>query len=437
MGLRPLVGRFLALFVVMALLAACRTVDVTGVPVAPATAIPTPAAPEVASPRNEARSATPESSPTPTPLSQPTDTPAPTTTPPPSPIPAADVALRVEVVATGLEVPWALAWAPDGRLFVTERPGRVRVIVDGRLQAEPVAEIPVAAVGEGGLMGLALDPDFAHNGYVYTMYTYSEGGGLANRVSRWVLREGRLQDEAILLDGIPGARNHNGGRIAFGPDGTLYVTTGDASQAGLAQDIGSLAGKVLRMNPDGSVPEDNPFPGSLVYSYGHRNPQGLAWRPETGQLVTTEHGPSGEGGLCCRDEVNAIRSGANYGWPVVAGEARDERFVDPLASSGPTDTWAPSGAAFYDGTALAAWRGDLFFAALRGRHLHRLALGDDNGPTVIERERLFEGEYGRLRAVAMGPDGHLYFTTSNRDGRGQPAPGDDRILRIVAAPLNH
>jgi aldose sugar dehydrogenase len=238
----------------------------------------------------------------------------------------------------------------------------------------------------------------------------------------------------VLVDGIPGARNHNGGRIAFGPDGKLYATTGDAGRGELAQDTGSLAGKVLRMNPDGSVPDDNPLPGSLVYSYGHRNPQGLAWQPETGQLFAAEHGPSGEGGLCCRDEVNVIRPGANYGWPIVTGQGGDGRFVDPVAFSGTDTTWAPAGAAFYDGSDLAGWRGDLFFGALRGQHLHRLALGGEDGLTVVEEEELFPGEYGRLRAVAMGPDGHLYVATSNRDGRGRPAPEDDRILRIVAAP---
>lgn len=394
---------------------------------AEATATPTPAPAETpaATPTGEAP---PTAAPTPYPA--PTEAASPTPTGEPAPVEAATP--RVEVVATGLEVPWALAWTPDGRLFVTERPGRVRVVVDGELQPEPVAEIPVAAVGEGGLMGLAVDPHFDANGYVYTMYTYSVGGNLANRISRWVLREGRLEDESVLVDDIPGARIHDGGRIAFGPDGMLYATTGDAAQGELSQDPESLAGKVLRLNPDGSVPEDNPFAGSPVYAYGLRNPQGLDWHPETGALLATEHGPSGEGGLCCRDEVNVIRPGANYGWPIVAGEASDERFVDPLLSSGPTDTWAPAGAAFYDGTAPAAWRGSYFFGALRGRHLHRLALGDDDGLTVVEAGQLFEGEYGRLRAVAMGPDGHLYVTTSNRDGRGQPAPEDDRILRIVA-----
>lgn len=448
-------GRLLVLVVAVVFLAACQTADsgrgggpgpapapggegpTTAPTATDAAPAPTLTATEPAPTPVEVASPTVASSPAVAPSPEPTETaPAPTATAAPTTAPtaapAADVEPQVEVVATGLEVPWAMAWAPDGRLFVTERPGRVRLVVDGQLQDEPVAEIPVAAVGEGGLMGLALDPDFADNGYVYTMYTYSEGAGLANRISRWELRDGRLQDEFTLLEGIPGARNHNGGRIAFGPDNKLYATTGDAGRGALAQDLESLAGKILRLNPDGSVPDDNPFEGSFVYSYGHRNPQGLAWR-ETGQLLAPEHGPSGEGGLCCRDEVNVIRPGANYGWPVVTGRG-DERFADPLAFSGTNNTWAPSGAAVYDGSDLPAWRGDLLFGALRGQHLHRLVLEGEDEVALAEEEELFAGEFGRLRAVAMGPDGRLYVATSNRDGRGRPAADDDRILRVVAAP---
>jgi len=334
------------------------------------------------------------------------------------------------VVATGLQVPWALAFAPDGRLFVTERPGRIRVVVDGQLQPEPVAELPVAAVGEGGLMGLALDPDFARNGYLYVMYTYRNGLQLRNRVSRLTLRGNRAGDEVVLLDGIPGAPIHDGGRLKFGPDGKLYITTGDATQRDQAQNLDSLLGKILRLNPDGSIPDDNPFPDSPVYSYGHRNPQGLAWQPGTGQLFSTEHGPSGEMGFCCNDEVNLILPGANYGWPIVIDAPGDPRFQDPVLHSG-NDTWAPAGAAFYEGTALAPWQGNLFFGALRGQHLHRLVFGGPELQQVVAEERLFEGEFGRIRDVVVGPDEFLYFTTSNRDGRGHPAPDDDRILRVV------
>jgi glucose/arabinose dehydrogenase len=358
-------------------------------------------------------------------------TPAPTAEA--TPQPTAVLETQVEVVATNLEVPWALAFAPDGRLFVTERPGRLRVIENGQLREEPVAELPVAHVGEGGLMGVVLDPDFQQNGHLYVMYTYSEGGTLLNRISRLTVQGNLASEETTLLEGIPGGRNHDGGRLFIGPDGKLYAGTGEGGQRNLSQDLDSLAGKVLRMNLDGSIPEDNPFPNSYIYTYGHRNPQGIDRHPGNGQIYLSEHGPSGEMGLCCRDEINRLVPGGNYGWPIVTGIQGDERFINPLLFSGVEDTWAPAGLAIYQGEPLAAWEGNLFFGALRGRHLHRVVLNDDLTEAVSE-ERLFEGRYGRIRAVAVGPDGYLYFTTSNRDGRGNPAAEDDRVLRIVPAP---
>ena len=320
---------------------------------------------------------------------------------------------RVEVVARGLEVPWALAFASDGRLLVTERPGRVRLVKGGRLVAVPLATLAVAAVGEAGLMGLALDPAFAENGYVYVCYTASRGGRtLVNRIARLTLRDGGAAEERVLVDDLPGAPIHDGCRLKFGPDGKLYATTGDAAEPQLAQRLDSLAGKILRLNPDGTVPADNPFPGSPVYSLGHRNPQGLAW-DRSGRLLAAEHGPTGH------DEVNHIRPGRNYGWPAVTGAGGDPRYADPLLESG-DDTWAPSG--------IAVLGEDLFVAALRGRRLLRVRLG----PTleVLRTASLLAGTHGRLRDVVVGPDGALYVTTSNRDGRGWPASDDDRILRL-------
>ncbi len=338
------------------------------------------------------------------------------------------VDFQVETVAEGLDTPWDLAFAPDGRIFFTERPGRLRVIEGGRLRPEPVATIPeVVERGEGGLLGLALDPDFAGNGHLYLYHTYSgSDGGLRNRVVRYTLadRAGArgLTEPRVILDDIPAAAIHNGGRIAFGPDGKLYVTTGDAAAPALAQDRDSLAGKILRLNPDGSVPDDNPFPGSPVYSYGHRNPQGLAWQPGTGQLYATEHGPS------AHDEVNRIEAGANYGWPAMRGyEGGREGFTAPVIASGPDTTWAPSGATFVGADTFPRWRGDLLFAGLRSTTLWRLDLRPDG---VGQLEPLLDDEYGRLRAVAEGPDGSLYVLTSSRDGRGNPSPGDDRVLRL-------
>ncbi|MHB1294832.1 MAG: PQQ-dependent sugar dehydrogenase [Anaerolineae bacterium] len=374
--------------------------------------------------------------PEPTPPTQQTDTPtlpAEALQETPTEAPPAALAPQADLVATDLQVPWALAFAPDGRLFFTERPGRVRVIVDGVLRERPVAELPVAAEGEGGLLGLALDPAFSENGYLFVMYTYAQDGELRNRVSRLTVEDEAATSELILLEGIPGGRNHDGGAVAFGPDGKLYIGTGDAGQRDLAQELTSLAGKILRLNSDGSVPDDNPFSGSPVYSYGHRNPQGLAWHPETGRLYATEHGPSGEMGLCCRDELNVIQAGGNYGWPLVSDIANNPSFIDPILTSGLDGTWAPSGLAYYGGELLAEWRGNLFFGSLRGEHLHRVVLGED-GTSVVADEEWFTSEYGRIRAVTVGPDGALYMTTSNRDGRALAASNDDRILRIVPAP---
>jgi glucose/arabinose dehydrogenase len=336
--------------------------------------------------------------------------------------------LEVQRVAEGLETPWAIAFAPDGRIFVTERPGRIRVIRNGKLQKEPWMEIEVEEVSEAGLMGLALDPDFARNGYLYAAYSYRDGRGrIRNRVVRLredaTRRSGAL--DRVLLDDIPGARNHNGARVKFGPDGKLYVTMGDAQAARRAQDLSSLSGKILRLNPDGTIPGDNPFPRSFVYSYGHRNPQGLAWQPGTGRLYATEHGPSGFQG-CCLDELNLIEPGKNYGWPAIRGDQAREGMVAPVLHSGESETWAPAGASF---VTRGRWAGSLLFTGLRGQALYRVLLDERDPRKVAGFERHLVREFGRLRDVAEGPDG-IYVLTSNRDGRGRPAAEDDRVLRL-------
>lgn len=348
--------------------------------------------------------------------------------------------LQVEVIATGLNVPWSLAFTPDGWLLFTQRPCQVRALrhTGGgwELIAEPVLRpSDCIEVADGdGLRGLALDPAFQQNGYLYLAYSYQDSSGqILTRVSRFTRGIG---NELVLLEGIPDNAFHNAGRLKFGPDGRLYLATGDANDRTLPQDSSSLAGKILRFNPNGSLPEDNPFPGSPVYSLGHRNPQGLAWHPDTGQLFITEHGPSatiaGEPFFCCHDEINSIVAGGNHGWPLAIGAVQDARFIPPVLESG-TDTWAPAGAAFYRSLPGQEWHGNLFFVTLLGQHLHRVVFQEPDFRSVAYHQRLLQGQYGRLRDVIQGPDGALYISTSNRDGRSgaQAGPKDDRILRVV------
>lgn len=341
--------------------------------------------------------------------------------------PGTAAGFRVEEVATGLDTPWELAFAPDGRIFVTERPGRLRVIENGTLRAEPVAIVPdVAEQGEGGLLGLVLSPNFATDNTLYLYHTYRRDG-MRNRVIAYTLQDPAgsrgLTNPRVVIDNIPAGSTHNGGRIAFGPDGKLYITAGDAGTTANAQDRNSLAGKILRLNADGSIPGDNPFPNSPIYSYGHRNPQGLAWQPGTNELYATEHGSS------ANDEVNRITPGGNYGWPTITGTQTREGMIAPVLASGSGNTWAPAGATFIKGDGFAAWRGNsLIFTGLRSTTLWRLDLTSAGNPRLTP---ILEDTYGRLRAVHEGTDGALYVLTSSQDGRGNPAGNDDRLLKLV------
>ena len=326
-------------------------------------------------------------------------------------------------VASGLEVPWEIRFLPGGDLLVSERPGRlVRLSPDGeRFRSDPVPG--VVAIGESGLMGLALDPAFGDNRRIYVCYTTETDAGLLNRVDRFVYAEDGLEGPAPVLRGMGAARFHDGCRLEFGPEGSLFVTMGDAGNASSAQSSTSLNGKVLRITPDGEAHPDNPF-DNPVHSLGHRNPQGLAF-DDAGRTWITEHGPSGL--RSGRDEINLVVAGSNYGWPEIRGDETASGMVSPVTHSG-SDTWAPAGAAWHDGS--------LFFGGLRGESLYEAPIpADAIRPTATEALNVevrahFAGEYGRIRAVRRGPDGMLYFGTSNRDGRGDPGPEDDRILVV-------
>lgn len=320
-------------------------------------------------------------------------------------------------VANSLDTPWEIVPLPTGELLVTQRGGElIRVGTDDkRYSIEGVLE-----TSEGGLMGLALHPEFSSNRYIYLAVTTTNDSGPINQIRRYTLEDDQVSNRQIIVDNIPAAQVHDGGRIAFGPDGKLYITTGDANKEELAQDTSSLAGKILRVNDDGSVPADNPF-GNEVWSYGHRNPQGIAWDAQ-GRLWSTEHGPSGPN--TGNDELNLIEKGSNYGWPVIVGDEQQPDMVGPKITSGDDDTWAPASLVFVDD--------NLYFAGLRAQTLYRVSI-DEKGNTG-ELKAYLTSDYGRLRAVASRDDS-LYIGTSNRDGRGQPSQTDDTIYRILLRDL--
>jgi glucose/arabinose dehydrogenase len=343
--------------------------------------------------------------------------------------------LKVETIVTGLDTPWDLAWGPDGQIWVTERGGRISRVNPSTGQRATAGQVPnVSETGESGLMGLAFHPDFAAQPYVYAAHSYLQSGALRNRLVRMRWDGQSLGTPEVLLPDIPASSIHDGSRLAVGPDKLLYMTTGDASNGDLAQDRSSLAGKVLRLTLAGQPAPGNPF-GTAVFSYGHRNPQGLVFHPTSGALYSTEHGPNDN------DEVNMILAGRNYGWPTVHGACDDDigserafcqanNVIEPLATW--TPTIAPSGADIYVADLIPQWKGSLLFTSLKGAALYRLTLSTD-GPRVTGNETLYAGQFGRLRDVLVAPDGSVYLATSNRDGRGSPSADDDRILRIRPA----
>ena len=321
----------------------------------------------------------------------------------------------IEIVATNLQKPWSIDFS-DEKIFFTEKVGRIRVIDSGILVEEPLAYLRVADVTDGGLLGLALHPDFANNHYLYVFYTYAEDGKLWNRVTRITESENKLTETLVILDKIPGAEFDNGGVIKFGPDEKLYVATGDATEPHEAQNLQSLSGKILRLNFDGTVPSDNPFQDLPVFSYGHRNPQGMAWG-KSGNLYVTEQGPTKN------DELNLVKAGQNFGWPDQECSGSKE-FVDALVCYNPS--LEPAGIIFYSSGKLDLGNG-LIMATLRGTNLYQLKIENE----TITSQKSILGGLGRIRDVNEGPDGYLYILTGNTDGRGFPDKTDDKLIRIV------
>ncbi|MBS1221687.1 MAG: glucose dehydrogenase [Proteobacteria bacterium] len=341
-------------------------------------------------------------------------------------ISSAEHDFRVVVLTRGLEHPWGLAFLPDGRLLVTERPGRLRLVAaDGTLDPRPVEGLPpIAAQGQGGLLDVALHPQFAENGLVYLSYAARGTGGIGTEAARGRLVDHRLEDVKVLFRQQPksGGGRHFGSRLVFDRQGQFYITLGDRGEMARAQKLDDLAGKIVRLTADGQIPPDNPFANQAgarpeIYSLGNRNVQGAALHPVTGELWTHEHGPQGG------DEVNVIRAGRNYGWPVITygveyviGTKIGEGTQKPGMEQ-PLHIWvpsiAPSGLAFYQGDRFPGWRGDLFVGALRGQMLVRLRF---DGEKLVREERLLEGELGRIRDVRAGPDGYLYLLTDADDG---------------------
>ncbi len=334
----------------------------------------------------------------------------------PSSAPSTDSAPPVprvaDTIATGLTSPWDVTFLPDGAALVSERDTGLVKRIEASGDPEVVGEIPASEPSsEGGLLGLAVHPEYPEQPYLYAYYSTATD----NRVVRLEYAPGgSFGPEQLLIDGIPSSQIHNGGRIAFGPDGMLYVATGDGSTGERSQDRSSLGGKILRLTPEGNPAPDNPFGGSPVWTYGHRNVQGLVW-DDAGNLYASEFGQD------TWDELNLIEPGNNYGWPEVEGATdQDDGFTDPLVQWRP-DEASPSAVAYADG---AIW-----MAGLAGERLWRI--GVDDGRVVGKPEEFFTGEYGRLREVQRAPDGSLWLTTSNTDGRGAPASDDDRILRLA------
>jgi len=329
--------------------------------------------------------------------------------------------LNSDVIVDGLNNPWEIVFGPNGDIYFTERDGRIWKMSESGV-AKVIQTFPKSGSVEGGTLGLALHPDFEENNKIYVYQTNLELEFYQNKVFSFEVDGDTLSNKQLILDGIPGAPWHDGGRIKFGPDQKLYISTGDAINPDWSQDLSSLAGKILRINSDGTIPDDNPFDSSPVFSYGHRNPQGLAWSAD-GLFLSSEHGPSGELGYG-HDEINLILKGKNYGWPNIVGDSSEDSFVNPIIHSGES-TWAPSGMVFFDSEKISDFTGKFLVGTLRGEHLMVMDIANDG--SLISLEKMFDGEFGRIRTAQMSPDGNLYLLTANGN--------NDQIIRISETPL--
>jgi aldose sugar dehydrogenase len=343
--------------------------------------------------------------------------------------PAGKLPIRAEIAVRGLTIPWGIAFISEDEWLVTERPGRVRLIRQRKLIDAPVAELPIAKAGEGGLRDIELHPSFAENRLFYLYATVSSDEEPSNRVELWRLAPDHrsAMRERIVLDRIPAAKYHDGGRMRFGADGMLYVAVGDAGEPDHAQDPSSLSGKILRITAEGERPGDNPFPDSLAYMIGLRNPQAFDWLGAN-TLVIADHGPSGEMLRRGHDEVSVADKGQNLGWPPIYGCEREDGMVTPLIVW--EDAAPPGGALIYRGQRIPEWRNSLLVATLRSEHLQRIELSSQPPWRVLHNEVYFAEKFGRLRTLALSPRGELYVTTSNCDGRGDCPDHGDVILEI-------
>jgi glucose/arabinose dehydrogenase len=335
------------------------------------------------------------------------------------PSPAEAVSLILEMVASNLQIPWGFAQLPDGRVLCGERNGRISIFDLQTREFKTIYNHYVWAIGEGGLLGLAVDPDYRNNSFIYVYETLD-----SNRVRRLRITNDVVSAQSYIVRGIPASQNHDGGALKFGPDGYLYIGTGDALKPQLAQDRTSYSGKILRVDRDGNPPPGNPF-NTRVWSYGHRNVQGFAWTSD-GTMLATEHGPSGEFNWFQHDEINRIMPGKNYGWPIALAGTEKDTLVPPIYHSG-DESWAPSGCAWLGSNSI--WPNTLVVACLNGQRIMRLKLSATNDAMVFRTDTFIE-TFKRLRSVTPLADGSLMFSTSNLGNINSPAPFDDRIFRL-------